>query len=104
MKQFTPKQPWEELTYLFDFTEALALIGEDIGEIDEIVVVDITNLTEDLADTMVDDGFTTFSGEQVYVRLKGGTDGHRYKITVRVVSAVTQQKSELDAILPIREE
>lgn len=103
MITFTAKQPWEAKTYEFDFTEDLSLIDEDIGSVYEVEVVDLDDEDTDLSDTMYDAENSSFSGQKVYPRIQGGTDRQRYKITVRVISAVTGQKCELEAILPVRE-
>lgn len=100
---FTAKQPWEAKTYEFDFTEDLDLIDEDIGSVYEVEVVDLDDGETDLSSTMYDAANSSFSGRKVYPRIQGGTDGQRYKITVRVISDVTSQQCELEAILPVRE-
>lgn len=103
MKVFSSKQPYEELTYRFGFTEDLDLIDEDIGSLASVAVVDMDDEDTDLASTMYDADQSSFSGRYVYVRIKGGTSGQRYKITVKIVSVTTGQKCELEALLPVRE-
>jgi len=109
MLQVLPyKQPGESWFIPFDFSGPLGSIKnnpdapEDIGEIEDIVVVDMDTNADVTAD-LSDQGISRVSGKWAYVWLTGGEHGHRYKVTCRVRAATSHQIFEIDAVLPVLE-
>lgn len=108
LQTFPPKQPGEEWLVAFDFSRPLGDTvrnpdaPENIGAIES---VSATNLStgEDATIDVTDVGISRTSGQVAYVWLKGGVTGTRYKITLQIRAASSQQIFEIDAVLPIRE-
>lgn len=90
------KQPWEERLLEFDATDSLAT-GDSLASISGITVWEGTT---EKTSTMIS-GAPSISGDKVYARLVGGTDGHSYWVRIRLVT-VNGDKIEDDLRLLVR--
>lgn len=102
------KQPNEKWYIPFDFSNPLNSQAnpdrtEEVGEISEVSVFDITADT-DVTETMADLLNSRPVGQMAYVWITGGEDGHRYKLTCRIQTLTSKQEFEMDCYLPVREE
>jgi hypothetical protein len=101
------KQPNEKWYAPFDFSNPLNSTSnpnasEDIGQVLALIVKDV-GTGEDATSEITDDSITQLSGKIAYIWIKGGQDGHKYKITVRVEAATSKQVFELEAYLIVKE-
>lgn len=98
LKAFDSKQPWEEYHVGFNFS---ALLGEDTIATASVSAIDLET-GDDVTDTITDSDEQITSGSMVYVWVRSGSDGGRYRITCRVTSS-SGSRWELDGLLPVSE-
>jgi len=96
---FSGKQPYEEYYTAFDFTNYLD--AETILSA-VVSVIDLASPAVDVTATITTAGSQAITDGTVYVWVKGGSSGHTYKITCKVVCSAGS-KHELDVILPVVE-
>jgi hypothetical protein len=101
------KQPNEKWFIPFDFANPLNARAnpdatEDVGAI-QMVKVEDASTAEDVSEDMTDDLLCRVYGQVAYVFITGGEDGHRYKITCRVVTDQSKQVFEMEAFMDVRE-
>ena len=98
-KRFDPKQPNEEYYLSFNFTDDLNDEDEEISSVDSVVVTDLSD-DSDVTTTLTDPVEQLNDENKVYVWVKGGTSGKRYKITVQI-TGTEGSIFELEGILPV---
>lgn len=98
LRAFDAKQPWEEYHVGFNFE---SLLGTDTIEAAVVSAVDLET-GDDVTDTITDSTEQTTSGSVVYVWVRSGTAGCRYRITCRITTS-SGSKWELDGLLPVSE-
>jgi len=96
MATFT-KQPSEEFTIAIDFTGRMAT-GETVAS---AVVTAADSAGTDATATVIES--SSVSTPSVLVRVKAGTDGANYKITI-VATTATAEVYEADVTMRVREE
>lgn len=80
------KQPWEERTLEFDFTDALST-GDSLASISGVTV---WNGSTETTLTMLE-GTPSITGAKVYAKIVGGTAGTDYWVRVRVITTNADQ-------------
>ena len=100
MQAFGSKQPFEEYFIKFDFSEDIS--ASDSVASGSVTIIDTAD-DSSTASTMLDNTKDYADGDDYYVWIKGGTDGHVYQITCKITTTVLGEKYELDGILPVRE-
>jgi hypothetical protein len=107
-----PKQPSEQFPVGFNFVNYLAS-GEEISSVvvsaakesdGSDATATIIEGSAQVGDVASDNKTFTAnpSGTWVAITIKGGTDGIRYKITLKITTSVGS-KFEVDVILPVKE-
>ena len=91
------KQPWEEFSITVDF----ASLRLDSGESISTTVVTAVDCDDDSDVTSEIIGSDSEAAGIVTVGVKGGTDGSRYRITVRVTTD-SANKFEADIVMEIK--
>ena len=101
LKKYT-KQPWDVKDYDVDYAEWLAEVtpSDTLATISEPIVECIS---EDPDNTLVVDS-ADITATRIKIMVSGGTDGKRYKVTLRVTTAgvdsyVRKDECELEFIV-----
>jgi len=81
MKQFDPKQPWEEYYLGFDFARLLG--SETVAS----ALFTVTESGEDVTATMLDGAQQYNAGAVAYCWIRAGTTGKNYIITCQVTGS-----------------
>ena len=100
MKEFKTKQPGEEYYVAFNFYRRLKA---DTISTATVTVTDDATSPADVTSTLTTLEAQNIVGPKVNIWVKGGTTGHYYKITCRIVTS-SGAKHELDGLLPVVEE
>ena len=102
MDMLGAKQPYEEYYVEFDFTNYLGTAH--IDSIDEVSAVEMAS-GEDETDAVTDATRQANDEHIVYVWIRAGEDGCRYKLNCRIIADDAEgSKYELDGILPVVED
>ncbi len=101
MNMLGAKQPYEEFYEEFDFTNYLGTAS--IDSVDAVTATD-TASGEDATDVLLDETLQANDAHSVFVWVRAGVTGGRYRISCRVIADDTGgSKYELDGILPVVE-
>lgn len=107
MEKFDAKQPNEEFFLEFDFENDFTNdddeVYDSIATIDDVEVVDTAD-DSDVTSTMYDSTKDVISGTIAKIWIQAGTDGHKYKVTVRVSGALTGEIYELEGLIRVIEQ
>lgn len=102
-KLFKPKQPSEEFYREFDFERPFRGQGETGITVESITVLDETDDNADVGTDLYDPTKTNSTGTSLFLFVRGGVHGHRYKFTVVVRGDLTDEVHEIDATMPVIE-
>ena len=98
-----PKQPGESLRYSMTFTPGKAIATGDLLAGTPTVTIATYPGGEDTSATMIETGSVSRIGNTVYVGVKGGVDGQKYKGTFKCDTAYGEKGVEEDLVIEVKE-
>lgn len=95
LEKFT-KQPFDEKDYAIDYEEWLDKTGDTLDDVTPIV----TCLTDPADDSLM--VTTQITAKRIVLWVSGGTDRHKYKVELNVVTAAGR-KEQVELIFTVKD-
>jgi len=98
-----PKQPGESLRYSMAFTPGKAIaLGDSLTGTPTVTIATYPD-GEDTSATMIEAGSVSRIGNTIYVGIKGGVDGQKYKVTFKCDTTNGEKDVEEDLVIEVKE-
>ena len=98
-----PKQPGESLHYSMTFTPGKALaVGDSLTGTPTVTIATYPG-GQDSSGNMIEAGSISRTGNTIYVGIKGGVDGQKYKITFKCDTTNGETDVEEDLVIEVQE-